>query len=170
MPTKKSRSRWCTVQLAAASGAIALSLAAPAAADQCSEPSIVAQLVFGQPPMATALRPTGIKQHSAVLRGRVDPRGADADYWFEYETTRGGGDDVRVEHVATAPRRLSACSGEHAVDFRAKGLRPGDRYTYWVVAHNIKGETASRSQAFRTRRPRRHHRAETGRWKGIQVR
>jgi hypothetical protein len=157
--------------LAAASGAIALLFAASAGADECSDPSVVAQVVFGQPPKATALPPKRVKRHSAVLRGRVDPRGADAEYWFEYETTSGGRDDVRVEQVATAPRRLSACSGEHAVDFRAKGLRPGELYTYWVVARNIKGDTESRSRAFRTHRPHRHHRAEkqTGRRTGKRV-
>jgi hypothetical protein len=136
----------------AAAAASATGAGGAAATAPCRGDATVGQVVYGKPPRAGARRPNRVTRHAATLRGWVAPDRAATRYWFEYVTQRGT-QDVDVEDATTAPKTVPACIRHKDVTIRVAGLRAGRKYTYWVVAKNLKGQTRSAAVTFRTRRP-----------------
>jgi len=99
---------------------------------------------------ATAARPsvaTGAAQDvsyaSALLAGRVDPKGSDTSYYFQYGPTRAYGQQSAIS---------DAGAGTHvvAVSETIAGLQPITRYHYRLVAVNASGVRVGSDRTFLT--------------------
>lgn len=77
---------------------------------------------------------------SAILRGSVNPRGGVTRYRFEYARLPG---PWHVTHRRVTP----AGGGWRGTQFTLRGLRPGTRYRYRLIAVNRYGTTYGRVRA-----------------------
>ena len=94
------------------------------------------------PPLASMLEPRDFGTTSALLRGRVNPRGLMTTAWFEH------GRGTNYES-ATPPQVISAEVGEAIVSAPWTGLLAGAEYHVHLVASNRLGTWVSDSLRFR---------------------
>jgi hypothetical protein len=106
-------------------------------------------LTFGAtgPPQITEVRAQNADQNSATIEAKVDPRGFQTNYFFEWGPTTAYGN--RVPAGLTEP---SAGAGEQPVPVTAglSGLAMGTTYHYRVIAKSNAGTTVSRDYELET--------------------
>jgi plastocyanin len=81
------------------------------------------------PPTATTDLPSGVGPVGATLKGTINPKGLETEYFFEYGLTSGYGQETTVKH-------LTAGTSNVAVSEPVIGLLPETEYHYRVVAEN----------------------------------
>jgi DNA-binding beta-propeller fold protein YncE len=85
--------------------------------------------------------------HAAVLNGRVNPRGGQTVYHFEYGETAAYGSSVPVGDEDVAGNGYAFRQASHLVS----GLKPQTTYHYRLVARNATGTSATPDATFTTR-------------------
>src|SRR3989344_2521655 len=100
----------------------------------------------GLPPTASTNAATDVTRVSATLNARVNPRGSQTTYWFEY------GDSAELGQIAAFQ---SAGSGEASLTVSASvsGLDPLTKYYFRINAQNQFGTVNGATQSFTTRGP-----------------
>lgn len=118
-------------RVAVAAGLTALAL--PAAAGAAQRPDV------------TTGGASSVGESTVVLSGRVNPRGAETTYFFQYGPTviYGGTTPAAGAGAGNRPVRVSAS---------VAGLAPATRYHYRLVAQNARGLGRGRDRTFTTRR------------------
>ena len=96
-------------------------------------------------PTVTTGGVSNVGQSTVVLNGRVNPRGADATYFFQYGTTR-------LYGVQTVARAAGNVTRGVRVSVSVNALAPFTRYHYRLVAQNRRGLVTGRDRTFRTQR------------------
>jgi hypothetical protein len=101
------------------------------------------------PPMATTLAAGAVRPTEALIRGQVNPRNAQTEYWFEWGTA-----DC-VTHACTSvpvSQDADAGSGHGTLDVARKitGLSLETTYYFRLVAKNASGTTEGDSLTFTT--------------------
>ncbi len=86
------------------------------------------------PPAIDAASATNVTAGSVDLSARIDPRGYDTTYHFEYGTDTGYGTSVPVPDTD-----IGAGMGDVAVTRHLSGLQANTTYHWRVVAHNSNG-------------------------------
>jgi hypothetical protein len=114
-------------------GALICALAAPTAAAAATKPVV------------TTGGSANLAQTTAVVKGTVNPKGAETTYFFQYGTTTLYGGQ-------TAPKSAGAGTNPVHVVSGISGLAPATKYHYRLVARNAKGLSKGRDRTFRTRR------------------
>jgi hypothetical protein len=98
------------------------------------------------PPMVTTDPASEVNETDAALNGKVDPRGAQTTYYFEYGTT--------TDYGSRTPQNVDgiAGSGRLARPFtrNISGLTPGTPYHFRLVAQNSAGTSFGADQTFTT--------------------
>jgi hypothetical protein len=112
-------------------GALALTLALPAAAHAAT------------PPGVSTGGAANVAQQTAQLTGTVDPNGDTTGYQFQYGTTSAYG--------AVTPEATLAGDGRKTVTADIGGLAPATTYHYRLIAHNSKGVTKGADRTFKTK-------------------
>jgi outer membrane protein assembly factor BamB len=97
-------------------------------------------------PTAETGAPTDVGQRQAVLRGTVNPGGAETTITFEYFPS----ETPEAVQVVTAAESPLAGTTARAVSAAVDGLAPGTAYTVRVVAENEVGRTAGADVTFTT--------------------
>jgi hypothetical protein len=113
---------------------------------------IVGALLWAPATAAAAEKPvvtTGAVSNNqpttAVLNGRVNPKGAETTYFFQYGTTS-------LYGVNTASTSVGSGNKGVRVSVGIGGLAPNTTYHYRLVAINAKGITRGEHRTFKTRR------------------
>lgn len=91
--------------------------------------SVQAAAVLGVKTLAAS----DIDDSSATLHGRLDPDGIPTTYYFEY--------GLKGEFTARTPDVTLSGAGIEFVEADVSNLRPGERYSYRLVARNALGTT-----------------------------
>jgi hypothetical protein len=112
-------------------GALALTLALPAAAQAATAPGV------------TTGGAANVAQQTARLTGSVDPNGDTTGYQFQYGTTSAYG--------SVTPEASLAGDGKKTVTADVGGLAPATTYHYRLIAHNGKGLTKGKDRTFKTK-------------------
>ncbi len=112
-------------------GALALTLALPAAAQAATAPSV------------TTGGAANVAQQTARLTGSVDPNGDTTGYQFQYGTTSAYG--------SVTPEATLTGDGRKTVTADVGGLAPATTYHYRLIAHNGKGLTKGKDRTFKTK-------------------
>lgn len=91
---------------------------------------------------------TAVSTSTAILRGAVDPNGAETTYWFEYSTDSRLGSAL----LKTTPQK-SAGSGSSNVSVNegVSSLDPRTTYFVRLVAQNSQGLTRGDRETFKTK-------------------
>jgi hypothetical protein len=108
-----------------------LTLALPAAALSAAAPAV------------TTGAASSVSYGSATLTGRIDPRGSNTSYYFQYGTTTAYG-------AQTAPADAGAGTTSIAVSVPVTGLLPVTVYHYRLIAVNAAGAATGADHAFKT--------------------
>jgi hypothetical protein len=119
-----------TIGRALRAGALALTLALPAAAQAAT------------PPGVTTAGAANIAQQTARLTGAVDPNGDTTTYQFQYGTTSAYG--------AVTPEQTVGGDGRRTITADIAGLAPATRYHYRLIARNSKGLSKGADRGFKT--------------------
>jgi hypothetical protein len=112
-------------------GALALTLALPAAAQAATAPAV------------TTGGAANIAQQTARLTGSVDPNGDATTYQFQYGTTSAYG--------AVTPEQTVTGDGRKTVTADIVALAPATRYHYRLIARNGKGLAKGADRSFKTK-------------------
>lgn len=112
-------------------GALALTLALPAAAQAATAP------------VATTGGAANIAQQTARLTASVDPNAAATTVQFQYGTTSAYG--------AVTPEQVVTGDGKKAVTADISGLAPATTYHYRLIARNAKGLSKGADRGFKTK-------------------
>jgi hypothetical protein len=120
-----------TMNWALRAGALALTLALPAAAQAATAP------------VATTGGAANVAQQTARLTGSVDPNGAATTVQFQYGATSAYG-SVTPEQVVTG-------DGKKTVTADITGLAPATTYHYRLIARNDKGLSKGADRSFKTK-------------------
>jgi hypothetical protein len=112
-------------------GALALTLALPAAAQAATAPGV------------TTGGAANVAQQTARLTGSVDPNGDTTGYQFQYGTTSAYG--------SVTPEASLTGDGRKTVTADVGGLAPATTYHYRLIAHNGKGLTKGKDRTFKTK-------------------
>jgi hypothetical protein len=108
--------------------------------------NVVAAVVQPEPPIVTTAGPGTVADHSAVVKGAVDPRLIDSTWLVEYGRTSSYGS-------STAPLPLPASTvGAATVSTGLAGLKAATTYHYRLVASNTAGAAAGGDMTFTTAR------------------
>ncbi len=85
---------------------------------------------------------------SVILRGNVNPNGAETTYWFEYST-----DSLLGSLLLSSTESRSAGSGVNTstVEMNVAGLSPKTDYFFRLVAQNNQGTERGERMTFRTK-------------------
>jgi hypothetical protein len=119
--------------VAVALGAVSAALLLPAGASAQKRPEVITGGV------------SNVGQSTVVLNGRVNPRGAETTYFFQYGLTSLYGAQTAVTPVGNGRRRVR-------VAVPVSALAPFTRYHYRLVAQSRRGLAKGRNRAFRTQR------------------
>jgi hypothetical protein len=119
-----------TMKWALRTGALALTLTLPAAAQAATAP------------VATTGGAANVAQQTARLTGSVDPNGAATTIQFQYGTTSAYG--------AVTPEQTVTGDGKKAVTADIAGLAPATIYHYRLIARNGKGLSKGADRSFKT--------------------
>ncbi len=85
------------------------------------------------------------------LSARIDPKGSDTHYFFQYGTADCAASPALCSDVPVAPGQLlSAGFGDQPVSVQITGLQAGSDYFYRVLATNSQGTSASEGATFQT--------------------
>jgi hypothetical protein len=96
-------------------------------------------------PVVTTGAAANIQPTSVVLGGRVNPKGAATNYFFQYGTTRLFGFTTPATAAGAGNRGIR-------VSVPVGALAPFTTYHYRLVAQNSKGMTIGKRRTFKTRR------------------
>lgn len=97
-------------------------------------------------PAASTSSAAHVGQTAATLRGSVDANGLPTTYAFQWGTS--------ASYGLQTPNRSAGSGGSgRAVTFRLRGLSPGTRYHYRIVAVNADGTSVGGDRTFRTALP-----------------
>ncbi len=94
-------------------------------------------------PTATTSAAASVGSIEATLKGTVNPRGLATEYFFNYGTTIGYGQE-------TAKKSVAAGSADTAASQLVSGLTPETAYHFQLVAKNSAGEVKGADQSFTT--------------------
>jgi len=106
-----------------------------------NDPGLIGRITL--PPLVRDMAPDTIGTASVRLRGKLRANSQATDYSFEYGTTTAYGSET-PEAYAGSGYDLNAVSAE------VKGLEPGTKYHYRLVAENDAGESKSADRVFST--------------------
>jgi hypothetical protein len=120
-----------TMKWALRAGALALTLALPAAAQAATAPAV------------TTGAAANVAQQSARLTGSVDPNAATTTFVFQYGTTNAYG--------SVTPEQTVSGDGKKSFTADIVGLAPATTYHFRIVAHNAKGQTLGADRSFKTK-------------------
>lgn len=98
-------------------------------------------------PVVTTQVASSIAEKTAIVRGTVNPNGAQTTYWFEYST------DSLIGSVlgkTTSQRSAGAGTNTVSVEANISGLQSGTTYNYRVMAQNSAGTVSGNSLSLRT--------------------
>ena len=96
-------------------------------------------------PVATTGGAANVQPTSVVLNGRVNPKGAETTYFFQYGSTRLYGATTTATAAGAGNRGIR-------VSVPVGALAPFTTYHYRLVAQNSKGMTLGKRRTFKTRR------------------
>jgi len=102
-----------------------------------------AEAAPARPPTANTIAASSVGYDSALLGGRVNPRGQATNFMFEYGTTRRYGTQSPLSPVG-------AGEGEITVSQAVAGLTPLTTYHYRVVALSASGAAMGADRTFTT--------------------
>ncbi len=94
-------------------------------------------------PTVTTKKASGVKSTSATLHGSVKPGGAKTTYFFEFGTSKSYGSK-------TGKHTLKAGDTTRSVAAVIKGLKPGTKYHFRLVAKNSAGTVNGKDVTFTT--------------------
>src|SRR3990167_5105255 len=100
----------------------------------------------GNPPAVSANAATDVERTTATLNARVNPRGSQTTYWFEYGTDANFGSITSFQPAGNGTA-LTAVSASLA------GLSPATKYFFRVNAQNQFGTVNGPTQNFTTKGP-----------------
>ena len=106
-----------------------------------NDPGLIGRITL--PPLVRDMAADTIGTASVRLRGKLRANSQATDYSFEYGTTTAYGSET-PEAYAGSGYDLNAVSAE------VKGLEPGTKYHYRLVAENDAGESKSADRVFST--------------------
>lgn len=98
------------------------------------------------PPAVSGNAATDVERTTATLNARVNPRGSQTTYWFEYGT------DANFGSV-TSFRSAGSGSALIGVSVSLSGLSPATKYFFRVNAQNQYGTVNGPTQSFTTKGP-----------------
>lgn len=138
--------RYKTKHRVVLAGAIlaSMSLALPLGS-QATTPTPTPAPVPSPPYVYTGVSPLLLGTSSATLKGRVNSRGVETSYVFQYGTTTGYG-------AQTVPASVGNGTTEIKVSQPIIGLQPGTIYHYRLVATSAAGTTDGQDVAFKTKK------------------
>lgn len=125
------------IAIIAIAGGCAVQAALPAGSEAATKPR-------PKPPVATTLGASSVSYTAATLNARIDARGVETSFYFQYGTTTAYG-------AQTAPAPAGA--GSHAMKVSqtiTSGLSPDITYHYRVVAVSANGSSVGRDRTFKT--------------------
>ncbi len=94
-------------------------------------------------PAVETLSPKDVQDKSATLRGRVDTKGSETDWYFMY------GLNGKLDKK-TSPKRSHDHVGSHIVSTEVTGLTPNSNYSVKLVAENEAGKNTGNKVSFTT--------------------
>ena len=100
----------------------------------------------GNPPAVSANAATDVERTTATLNARVNPRGSQTTYWFEYGTDANFGSVTSLQSAGNG-------SALTAVSASLSGLSPATKYFFRVNAQNQFGTVNGPTQNFTTKGP-----------------
>jgi DNA-binding beta-propeller fold protein YncE len=107
-----------------------------------------------KPPTVGRESNAAITADSATLRAEVNPRGAFAEYRFQYGRCTGSCAESGYEASTPVPDGPVGADFEpHEVSAHPQGLQPATTYHFRAVAHNELGETFGEELTFTTQPP-----------------
>jgi hypothetical protein len=115
-----------------------------APAPTTSSASVTISYTAAPPPTATTHKATGVKSTAATVHGSVNGRGLGITYWFQWGTSKHYG------HT-TSSHKLKASSSAKSVSALLRGLKPGTRYHFRVVARTASGTVHGADMTFTTK-------------------
>lgn len=95
-------------------------------------------------PTVTTKKASGVKRTSATLHGSIKPGGATTTYYFEYGTSKSYG-------KKTGKHTLKAGVSLKSVGLTIRGLKPGTKYHFRLVAKNAAGTVRGKDVTLTTR-------------------
>jgi phosphodiesterase/alkaline phosphatase D-like protein len=95
-------------------------------------------------PTATTHKATGVKSTSATVHGSVNGHGLATTYRFQWGTSKHYGHQ-------TSSHKMKASSSAKSVAALLRGLKPGTRYHFRVVAKNASGTALGKDMTFKTK-------------------
>ena len=104
------------------------------------------------PPQATTEAATDVTAGRATLNAKVNPKGLETTYQFEYvdqaEFEENGYENAAA--VPASPKGIGSGSSDVAVSEEISGLKPDTAYTFRVVATNEAGSAEGEDESFET--------------------
>src|SRR3989338_1156418 len=100
----------------------------------------------GNPPAVSANAATDVERTTATLNARVNPRGSQTTYWFEYGTDANFGSITSFQPAGNGTALT-------AVSASLSGLSPATKYFFRVNAQNQFGTVNGPTQNFTTKGP-----------------
>ncbi len=100
----------------------------------------------GNVPTATSNAANNVERTTATLNARVNPRGSETTYWFEY------GDSANFGNVSSLQSAGNGVTSE-AVSASVSGLSPSTKYFFRINAQNQFGTVNGATQSFTTKGP-----------------
>jgi PKD repeat protein len=104
---------------------------------------VLSFVTLSSAPQATTGAATSVSRASATVHGTVNPFGLNTTYYFQYGTTTSYG-------KSTAHLGAGAGTSAAAVSADLRGLTPGTKYHYRLVASSSAGIVDSADQQFKT--------------------
>jgi hypothetical protein len=117
--------------------------AANANCSLCRSTGTEASFTTLPPPSVTEAQAIDVTATSAVLRGEIDPKGADTKYHFEWGTTTAYGNTTPIPDAV-----IAASAGKTVVSAAIEGLSPNTTYHWRILASNENGTTTTTDQTF----------------------
>jgi phosphodiesterase/alkaline phosphatase D-like protein len=94
-------------------------------------------------PKVSGERAGGVKRRSVTLHAKLNGGGAKTTYYFQYGTSKS-------YRSKTAKRTLKAGTSTKRLSVLIKGLKPGRKYHFRLMAKNSAGSVKGRDVTFRT--------------------
>ncbi len=102
----------------------------------------------GQPPSVDSIYAQDLTPSSTRLIARIDPRGADTHFYFQYGTSSCLTEPTACTDVPAAPGEdLGSGFSDQTAEVQLEGLDPDTTYYFRVLAHNEHGTSESAETA-----------------------